>query len=103
MFSIVQHSKDAVLLRYFRDFLDCGNYYPSSSLEEGNFIITKFSDIELKIIPFFKKYPLHGVKALDFADFYTAGEIIKVKEHLTNEGLVKIEKIKSGININRIS
>jgi hypothetical protein len=103
MFSISQHSRDAVLLRYFRDFLDCGNYYPSSTREEGNFSITKFSDIELKIIPFFEKYPIHGVKALDFADFCKAGEIIKVKEHLTNEGLVKIEKIKSGMNINRIS
>lgn len=51
MFSIAQHSRDAVLLRYFRDFLDCGNYYPSSTREEGNFSITKFSDIELKIIP----------------------------------------------------
>ena len=41
------------------------------------------------------------MKALDFAG--KAGEIIKVKEHLTNEGLVKIEKIKSGMNTKRIS
>ena len=43
--------------------------------DEGNFIVSKFSDIEVKIIPFFKKYPIHGVKALDFA-----GPFIFVKQ-----------------------
>ena len=103
MFSISQHSRDADLLRYFCDFFACGGYYPRSNRDEGNFSVTKFSDIELKIIPFFLKYPTHGVKALDFADFCKAEEIIKAKEHLTNEGLAKIEKIKSGMNTKRIS
>lgn len=98
MFSIAQHSRDADLLRYFCDFFACGGYYPRSNRDEGNFSVTKFSDIELKIIPFFLKYPLHGIKALDFADFCKAVEIIKAKEHLTNEGLAKIEEIKSGMN-----
>nr|UYR51035.1 hypothetical protein [Morchella crassipes] len=51
MFSISQHSRDADLLRDFCDFFDCGSYYPRSNRNEGNFTITKFSDIELKIIP----------------------------------------------------
>ena len=52
MFSISQHSRDADLLRYFIDFFACGGYYPRSNRNEGNFTVTKFSDIELKIIPF---------------------------------------------------
>ena len=52
--------------------------------------------------PFFVKYPLHGIKVLDFQDFAKAGDIIKGKEHLTKEGLAKIEEIKSRMNTKRI-
>jgi hypothetical protein len=83
--------------------LSCGVYYPRSNREEGNFTVAKFSDIEQKIIPFFKNYPLHGVKYLDYLDFCKAVEIIKVKEHLTEEGLANIEKIKSGMNTSRVT
>ena len=34
--------------------------------------VTKFSDIENKIIPFFTKFPILGVKFLDFSDFCQA-------------------------------
>lgn len=103
MFSISQHSRDASLLRAICDLLGCGNYYARSNRDEGNFTVAKFSDIELKILPFFKHYPIIGVKSLDFSDFCEVVDIIKVKEHLTEEGLAKIEKIKSGMNTNRIS
>jgi hypothetical protein len=90
-----------MLLRNFCDFLDCGNYYSRTNPDEGNFLVTKFFDIKLKIIPFFKKYPIHGVKALDFSAICKAAELIKTKEHLTSAGLVKIEIIKSEMNKNR--
>ena len=70
VFSVTQHSRDASLWQLFFEFLDCGKYYPSSTRNEGNYIVTKFSDIELKTIPFFLKYPVQGVKALDLSDFF---------------------------------
>lgn len=60
-------------------------------------------DLSQKIIPFFKTYPVLGVKSLDYSDFCEAVEIIKVKKHLTEEGLAKIEKIKSGMNTKRVA
>jgi hypothetical protein len=33
-------------------------------------IIVKISDIVNIIIPFFEKYPIVGMKSLDFADFF---------------------------------
>jgi len=90
MFSVTQHSRDAALLKLFCEFLDCGKYYPSSTRNEGNYTVTKFSDIEQKIIPFFLKYPIHGVKGLDFSDFSKIGYLVKEKEHLTEQGLAKI-------------
>lgn len=59
------------------------------------------SDIEEIIIPFFDKYPILGVKSLDFADFKKVSLIIKNKEHITFEGMNKIIKIVNGMNLNR--
>jgi len=68
MFTISQHSRDAYLLRSFFNLLDCGKYYASSTRNEGNFSVTKFFDLEHKIIPFFELYSLQGVKCLNFRD-----------------------------------
>ena len=43
-------------------------------------MVYKFKDIEGKIIPFFRKYRMHGVKALDFADFCQVAEMMKQKK-----------------------
>lgn len=56
-------------------YLVCGYYYPSSNKEIGQFKVTRFSDIENKIIPFFNKYPILGNKALDYADFCKVAEL----------------------------
>jgi hypothetical protein len=47
-------------------------------------------DIVDKIIPFFEKYPIIGVKLDNYNDFCKAAQFIKDKEHLTVEGLEKI-------------
>lgn len=101
MFSLSQHSRDADLLGSIRDYLGCGAYYPRSNREEGNFTVAKFSDIDEKNLPFFKNYPIIGIKSLDYSDFCQAVESIKGKEHLTEEGLTTIVKIKSGMNTKR--
>jgi len=41
--------------------------------------VTNSSDIMNIIIPFFEKYPIQGIKSLDFADFKKVSEIIKKK------------------------
>jgi len=63
--------------------------------------MTPFEELTDKVIPFFQKYPIVGVKALDFADFLAATELIKNKAHLTYEGLEKIRLIKSVMNAKR--
>lgn len=65
------------------------------------FSVTKFKDIEEKLVPFFDKYPLEGAKSFDYADFREVAKIIKEKGHLTEEGLQQIQKIKSGMNKGR--
>lgn len=51
-----------------------------------SFTIRNFTDIVNTVIPFFDKYPILGVKSLDFADFKKVAEMVNNKEHLTNSG-----------------
>ena len=60
------------------------------------------ADITTKIIPFFDKYPLQGVKLKDYEDFKKVVELIENKDHLTQEGLNQILKIRDGINSGRV-
>jgi hypothetical protein len=50
------------------DFFGCGKYYSSKKAEYGDYIVTKFSYITDKIIPFFKENEIAGVKLKDFSD-----------------------------------
>jgi len=63
--------------------------------------VTKISDIQNIIIPFFQKNPLQGAKLQDFLDFAKAAKIIEDKTHLTSTGLEIIKKIKEGMNSKR--
>lgn len=76
--------------------MDCGNIYQKEQVFD--FRVRKFQDIVNKIIPFFKNYPIVGVKALDFAYFCRVTEIMKNKAHLTQEGIKEIKKITAGMN-----
>lgn len=66
-----------------------------------NFKVTKFSDLTEKIIPFFNKHSILGVKALDFADFVRVANLMKDKSHLSKQGLDQIHQIKESMNKGR--
>uniref|UniRef100_UPI0030E37AE1 hypothetical protein n=1 Tax=Ophiocordyceps sobolifera TaxID=94213 RepID=UPI0030E37AE1 len=92
-FQITQHSKDKLLMENIMNYLGCG--YLSVRNDIIDFHVTKFSEIVEKILPFFNKYPILGIKQKDFEDFKLAASIISKKEHLTEKGLLKIKEIKS--------
>lgn len=77
-------------------YLGCG--YNSEREDIVDFYVTKFTDIADKVIPFFYKYPIIGVKLGNFSDFCKVAKLVKDKEHLTVEGLEKIRLLKSNMN-----
>ena len=81
-------------------YLGCGILYKNR--ETFELVFTNFTEIEEQIIPFFVKYPIAGIKYLDFQDFCKVADIIKEKGHLTIEGRGAILKIKEGMNTGRI-
>jgi len=100
LFKINQHKRDTELLKKISIQLNCGTIQDNSA--NATMLQTKkLSDIEMKILPFFEKYPLQGVKRLEYEDFRNVSFLMKNKEHLTEEGLEKIRKIKLGMNFNR--
>lgn len=102
VFSISQHARDELLLTKFIEYLGCGIVYKFSTRPNSiSFTVSKFKHITKKVIPFFQKYPLKGIKALDFQCFCEISKIMESKGHLTDEGLKKIRSLKSGMNANR--
>lgn len=100
LFKIGQEIRDEQLIKSFVSYFGCGRYFPRKDF--GEFIVTKFKDITEKIIPFFDKYKIIGVKSQDYADFKKVGILMENKAHLTPEGLDQIRKIKNGMNKGRI-
>jgi hypothetical protein len=82
-----------------KEYFSCGSCYLSSDIVD--FVVTKLSDLDNKILPFFNDYPLQGVKALDLEDFKKVADIMRVKGHRSPEGLEELLKIKAGMNRGR--
>ena len=65
-FVIIQHARDELLMKSLINLFECGSV--SRDINAFIFSVSKLRDITGNIIPFFQKYPIEGVKALDFAD-----------------------------------
>ena len=89
-FTLTQHSRDSKLIESLIEYLGCGEIYIRKGYLAVDFIVVKFDDLTHKIIPFFLKYPIKGIKSNDFEDFCKITEIMKEKGHLTMEGLEQI-------------
>ncbi len=102
VFEIELREDDREILEKIRELLGCGRIYhlveyvryakwrPHVKLKVSN-----FKDISGKIIPFFKKYPLQAKKSLQFEKFCVVAEMIGRKEHLTEDGIKRIQIIRA--------
>jgi len=98
-FKLTQHSRDEQLMRSLVNYLDCGKIYVNE--RSVDFIVTKFSDITNKLIPLFGKYPIQGIKNLNYLDFLKVWQLMINDLHLTDKGVKLIRKIKAGMNLGR--
>jgi hypothetical protein len=89
-------------MRSLVNYFGIGRYVPASSNNDlGNLELIKFSENMNKIMPFFVRYPILGMKYQDFKDFCQVVQLMSNGAHLTEEGLDKIRKIKAGMNRGR--
>ena len=104
VFKVTQDNRNSDLLASFVEIFGCGAIYSQSSKSTGtvqDFMVTGLSHITDKVIPFFLAHPLQGAKQKEFADFVKVAELMKLKAHLTKEGLEEIRAIKLGMNFKR--
>ena len=99
-FRLAQHIRDHHLLTLITEYLGCGKVYLMSGGLACSLEVFSYSDMTTKIIPLFETHSLLTEKAKDFKDLTLVSDLIKNKEHLTVEGLAKINKIKSNMNKN---
>lgn len=98
-FQITQHDRDQELMESIVKYFNCGIISIRKDIVDLH--VHKFPEICEKIIPFFTKYPILGVKNQNFEDFCQVAELIKEKAHLNQAGLEEIRKIKDGMNSQR--
>jgi len=110
VFSLTQHNRDEALMNSLISYFNCGQI-KKSKYSWLTFNVTSFSDINEKIIPFFNKYNVLGIKSQDFVDWCKVVELMNNKVHLTTvsrsfgygggSGLEEIRKLKGGMNSGR--
>jgi hypothetical protein len=95
---------DEDILHEIKRHLGCGNIYHLKYAKyhkwkpHVKFRTSNFRDIYERVIPFFKRYPLFGMKERNFKIFCEAAEIIRRDEHKTSEGVKKLLALRSQIN-----
>jgi len=89
------HSKDIDILYLMQRFFGAGHVTLHGNA--AMYQVVKLSDLAF-IIEHFENYPLKTKKYGDFLLFKQAFYIVKIKEHLTKEGLTKLVAIRATLN-----
>lgn len=105
-FFISQAIGNKRLLFKVHKFFGVGSVYQKKSATDGRlpayvFEVSKRDDIYKKVIPFFKKHRLLGIKAKSFETFCTIAEIVRGRQDirkLTSKELSYIRNIRAGMN-----
>jgi hypothetical protein len=90
--------KDRVILALFKRYLGCGTV---RGRPDGvwYYEVNNLNAIGETVIPFFKRYPfLSAKKKRDFAKFCAIAEILRQGDHLSEEGIKRILKIRRDMN-----
>ena len=98
IFSIVLHKKDLPLLEGIKAHFGGIGSIKKNGKDTLSYRIESSEQISNIIFPHFNKYPLITQKFGDYLLFREVIELMKNKEHLTDEGLNKIVSIKASIN-----
>ncbi len=105
-FEIELRADDRPILELIQKRLRCGRIVDLKYDRYGwkphvKFVVRKQSDIFFKIIPFFRTYPLRGKKGKDFQIFCQAADLFRKREHISEQGIAKLLKLREFMNERR--
>jgi hypothetical protein len=102
-FVATQGEKSLDALKNLKQFFGCGNIFLNRRHDNHTenlyrFCIRSINDLQEKVIPFFKRYPLQTAKRKDFELFVQIMDLISERKHLTKNGAAQITAIASQMN-----
>lgn len=102
-FVVSQSAKNLEVLKIFKEFFGCGlivrnKRYDNHNEDMYRYCVRNLNDLKEKIIPFFDEYPLKTTKRYDFEIFKKIIALVDKKEHLKQDGLEKINNLRSLMN-----
>ena len=100
--TVVQHQADVQVLYALKEYFGCGVVRKNHGTRMA-YRVRGHQNLLEKILPFFEKHQLKTRKRVDFAKFRKVVRLMDQKEHLTPEGLAKIQKIKDSMNSTSLS
>ena len=102
-FSIKLHIDDKEALEFIKHRLNCGSVFNRTDLRSASFELNKISDIQTILIPLLDKFPLNGVKYLDYLAFKKAIAIKFDKSLSKSKKLELITTLKDSMNSKRVN
>ena len=102
-FAVTQGESSLESIKRMQEFFGVGSIYLNRRYDNHKehmyrYTVRKRSEIREVIIPFFQQYQLRTAKRGNFEKFCKCFKLIEAGEHLTTEGLQKIERITSQMN-----
>ena len=102
VFKIKLHIDDLGVLEFIKNRLNCGTVIIGKD-NSAQFYLTKISDINTILIPLFEKFPLNGIKYLDYLCF-KEGVSLKLNDSVPkDEQLRLITSLKNSMNTRRVN
>ena len=95
IFAIGLNKKDLAILENIQAWFGVGRIYSSGT--KVYYRVESFKDLQV-IIDHFDNYPLVTAKRLDYDLFKQSFNMIKLNEHLTEQGISKLIEIKTSLN-----
>ena len=102
-FRISQHDRDFKLMEKIVEYFGCkqGKIYKYGGKSAVSLTIVDFAEITNRIVPFFNKYPILGIKLYDYLNWCKIHNLMINRLHFTVQGIDSIRNIKSGMNTGR--
>lgn len=97
-FSISLNQKDLLLLKKISKIFDCGAIRKSVRDRCYKYEVRNLNEINTKIIPHFRKFPLQGSKSSDFDKFAKVCEMMKANLHRSKNRLPELIELSYSIN-----
>ena len=97
-FSVSQNSDRAEVLTMMKDYFGCGFIRPDRSDKTVKYETRSLTDLIIKIIPHFERYPLLSAKQRSFIGFRDICYAMQRSEHLSQERIANLITLASSLN-----